>query len=307
MYATRIMAQDIVSGIVVDGKNNPLPGARIEIVGTSDAVYTDVDGEFRFERPAAVQKVRVSYAGRKPVTLSITPQMIVKLSNGWAGKSKGFRGFFEMAGGFGIGGKVNAHAGSCEINDIASFLNTGISFSFGYQLSRHLYAGLGFGVYANMTTATYTDDFSIYDDAKSFAYARIPVFADVRWDFGLWSKASPYVGVKAGYQMSLCLDSYDYDYHRSIASTYDYYQQNTPKLIVMADRVNGLYISPYFGIRTNLYGKCGINLGLSYEISQPKKLHAIYEYGHYENRTKEHMNLGKSYSGVLMFNIGFDF
>lgn len=32
MWLADIMAQEIVSGTVVDSKNNPLPGVRVEIV-----------------------------------------------------------------------------------------------------------------------------------------------------------------------------------------------------------------------------------------------------------------------------------
>jgi len=296
------MAQEIISGTIVDGKNNPLPGARVEIVGRSEVTYSDIDGIFRFDIPVKAEKIKITYVGYKPMVRKIKPDMVIKMGNGWAGKSSGFRSFFDMYGGFGFGGVVNVKAGSTEISDIHSGLNFGISYTLGYQINSNLFVGLGAGALSNMLY--YEETKERYTESEHmFQSGYIPVYADVRWDFGLASKAAPYIDLKLGYQVTIEDNLYD-EYN------YDYYGSND--LYLESKDAKGFYFQPSVGMRTALGNKCGLNLGLSYNVSVPKRITGSYHYfvpsadGDGQYFTEE-MDFGKSYSGILMFNIGFDF
>lgn len=297
MFLADVMAQEIISGTVVDGKNNPLPGVRVEIVGRTEVVYTDIDGIFKFDIPVKADKVRISYVGYKPQERKIKPDMVIKIGNGWAGKPSGFRGFFDIYGGFGIGGKVNVNAGKLAINDIQSFLNFGFTYSLGWQINKNLYVGAGFGATAQMLRYDEEGIESYYDSYTNskFYQIQIPIFADVRWDFGLGErKTAPFVDLKLGYQIGVSIDD---DYQDA------YYPGYYNELELYMHKTNGMFIQPAIGMRTATGNKTGINFGLAYNFMMPKKLTAGY---HYDNGS-DYMDLGKSNSGVLMLNIGFDF
>ena len=297
MWLADIMAQEIVSGTVVDSKNNPLPGVRVEIVGRTEVAYSDIDGIFRFDLPAKAEKIRVSYVGYKPFERKIKPDMVVKMGNGWAGKPSGFRFLLDMYGGIGIGGKVNVEAGSLSINNIHPGINFGMTYSFGWQINRNLYVGVGYGLIMNMmyseVNENYSDNHYHYAD-HSFYSGCVPIFADVRWDFGLGESEAPYVGIKLGYQLNPLVDDSDYYFKAAYGNE---------RLSLFGERVDGLFFMPSVGMRKALGSKIGINLGLSYNVVLPKKLRAEYSY----DGGTDYMDLGKSNSGVMMLNIGFDF
>ncbi len=307
-----IAAQEIVSGTIVDNKNEPLPGARIEIVGRSETAYSDIDGTFRIEVPEKIKKIRVIYVGYKPIERKYKPGMIVKLGNGWAGNPSGFRGFFELNGGFGFGGNVNIHAGNMSVEDLRTFLNAGILFSFGYQINRNFYTGLGLGFMAQMakykervynpsSNSNYSNYVQTYSD---YLYESLPLFLDLRYDLDIAAKTTPYIGLKIGYQF-LFGGCEGEDYFMSV------YDSNN-ELELYTDDVGAFLFQPSIGFRTSLGKKAGINFGLSYNIKKKKKLYGIYHYNQLGQdgsiiNNDERMDFGKSYSGVLMFNISFDY
>lgn len=77
-----VMAQNrTVTGVVVDAATDePLMGASVLPVGSSNGVATDIDGKFTLTVPAAVKEVTVSYVGYTSVTLPVQPVMNVKLT-----------------------------------------------------------------------------------------------------------------------------------------------------------------------------------------------------------------------------------
>lgn len=312
-----IFAQEItVSGIVVDSHNEPIPGATIEIVGRSETSTTDIDGRFVIHLPATAKKVKVSYPGYKPIEVKISDNMLIKMGSGWGASASGFRGFVNMQGGFGFGGKVNAEAGDLFIKDLRTLALFGLNTSYGYQLNRNLFLGLGFGILFNQTSCkTFspyttwegTDGYSI--DSENVIYAAtIPIFANARWDFGLDKKSAPYVDLKVGYQFSLPFESCGYEHLGGTHSnTGPLYQD----LSIQGHRASGLFLQPSFGIRTSIGGKKAVNIGVAYSIVVPRKLTAEYSYQspnqeYYEWET-ERKDIGTVRGGAVLLNIGFDF
>lgn len=301
-----LMAQEVVSGTVIDGKNEPVPGVRVEIDGRAEYATTDIDGRFRIELPVAAKKVRIIYPGFKPIEKKIVPEMIIKLGNGWEGHSNGYRGFFDFYGGVGFGGEVNVDAGMLKIDDIRPGFSFGFTTTHGYQINHNLYAGLGLGVMYNSLHGKIMGPWGYdiqYDDMVS-----IPMFVDVRWDFGLVEKTAPYIGLKIGCKYNIVED----DEYGSLESYY-YDNDINYSLKVFNENTMHFFLQPSVGLRTRLGSKVGMNIGLSYNIMETRKLKGSYSVYRYSwsslpqiNEVTE-FNLGKTTGGVMMLNIGFDF
>lgn len=64
------VAQNTISGTVVDGENNePIIGASVFIKGTKVGTVTDIDGHFTFNASTATPTLEISYIGMKKVTV----------------------------------------------------------------------------------------------------------------------------------------------------------------------------------------------------------------------------------------------
>lgn len=99
---TYVSAQNVVNGIVTDHNGNPIPGAKVEIVGSTESVITELDGTFRLETQTAAKKVKVQYAGMQTKVQSIKPDMIIKLSttNWWNSQPDKYRWLISVQGAF---------------------------------------------------------------------------------------------------------------------------------------------------------------------------------------------------------------
>lgn len=75
------MAQSrTISGVVIDATNDePLVGASVLPVGSSNGVATDMDGKFSLSVPASVKEVTVSYIGYMSVTVPVQDDMTIGL------------------------------------------------------------------------------------------------------------------------------------------------------------------------------------------------------------------------------------
>lgn len=168
-------AQEVVTGTVVDSKNNPIPGARVELEGRSEYCMTDIDGTFRIESPVAVQKVKVSYVGLKTVTKKITPDMVVKLGRGWRDAPENYQWF------------AGANVGAVMIDN--EFENNEMTkFAFGLKAGRVKKVGWYVGTFMNPEVFSGSD-------TKSFS-------AVVGGVFRLWCPLHIYVG--GGYSYMRC-------------------------------------------------------------------------------------------------------
>lgn len=77
-------AQQItVTGTVTDAENNPLIGAAVVVVGTTDGVITDFDGKYTI-KAASGQSLNFSYVGYREQTVKVDGRSVinVKLSEG---------------------------------------------------------------------------------------------------------------------------------------------------------------------------------------------------------------------------------
>lgn len=95
-------AQHIVSGTVTDSDGNPIPGAKVMIVGSSESVITELDGTFRIESPTRAEKVQVFYAGMHSKTQTVKPDMVIKLTQitWWNTQPETYNWFVSLQGAF---------------------------------------------------------------------------------------------------------------------------------------------------------------------------------------------------------------
>lgn len=75
-----LTAQNVVKGKVTDTDGNPIPGVKVEIVGSAESVLTELDGTFSIQTDAPAQKIRVVYSGMQEKVVKVVPDMEVKLS-----------------------------------------------------------------------------------------------------------------------------------------------------------------------------------------------------------------------------------
>lgn len=269
-----IMAQTTITGTVVDKNNAPIPGARVEIAGSSEYVVTDIDGTFRIEVPSSAKHLKVSYPGLTTSEPKIKPDMVVKLGNGWGGKTKGYRGSFDFNFGFAIGHVINEHVGNNQ--DRNQFeLYYGLLTTHGYQINSHLFVGAGIGISLDGMIVDYNRSTMVGNivETSSIGLYYIPVYSDIRWTPFRGRRVCPFVDMKIGYQFGGYAGSRE----------------------ITCKNINGIYIMPSVGIR---FGKTkGFNLGIGYRVSPVRKL-----YDPLEDRV-----VGESNKGVFLLTLGGDF
>lgn len=78
--AAWVSAQNVVTGTVTDRDGNPIPGAKVSIVESTESVITELDGTFRIETEQTVREVQVVYAGMQGKVQAYKPGMVVKLA-----------------------------------------------------------------------------------------------------------------------------------------------------------------------------------------------------------------------------------
>ncbi len=67
-----LLAQQTVTGTVVDASGTPLIAATVQAKGTTTGTVTDIDGKFTLSVPEDVNQVVVSYIGFTPIEIDIT-------------------------------------------------------------------------------------------------------------------------------------------------------------------------------------------------------------------------------------------
>src|SRR5687767_4447750 len=75
LLSTAALAQERttrVTGTVRDEMNAiALPGVPVEVVGTTQIVYTDVDGRFLLELPSGTHEIKIALEGYQPRTVTV--------------------------------------------------------------------------------------------------------------------------------------------------------------------------------------------------------------------------------------------
>ena len=83
LVVTVAFSQRDVSGVVQDDAGNPIPGASIIVLGTSNGTVTDIDGKFSIN-VSSDDQLEVSFVGYETQLVSVGAQsmMVITLSEG---------------------------------------------------------------------------------------------------------------------------------------------------------------------------------------------------------------------------------
>lgn len=83
LFVSTAMAQTqkFTGKVVSEADGEPLVGATVKVVGSSAAAITDLDGNFSITANPNSQ-ITVSYIGFKPKTISVSDNMVVKITDG---------------------------------------------------------------------------------------------------------------------------------------------------------------------------------------------------------------------------------
>lgn len=294
---TGLIAQEVVKGVVFDAKNEPMPGVRVEAVGGTESTVTDIDGNFVIELMRPTKKLRFSYVGFKPQERKITPNMVVKMGGGWAAKPSGYRGFFDMVGGFGSGGAQKFLVNDYYVELGRNMFMFGFNMTHGYQINKNFYVGIGYGAQPVMVYNNEPD----YGEYEWYG-CNLALYLDFRWDYDIRRTVTPYAGLKMGYQY---MGTFDEEYY------YGGYER-----ILYPENTGGFLLMPSVGMRIKLHGKRGFNLGVTYNLLVRKRFtFDDYGYSYYPNNKfdvetvygNREITYDPTTGGVLMLNIGFDF
>lgn len=101
-HADVITAKDTVTGTVIGKDKEPLPGAKVEIIGQPYSTYTDIDGRFNIKCEQGAKKVRVSYPKARDVKQKISPDMTVRIGRNWREDPENYQWFVDANIGIGI-------------------------------------------------------------------------------------------------------------------------------------------------------------------------------------------------------------
>ena len=74
-----IMAEKQISGVVVDGKGEPIIGASVQVRGTTTGTISDYDGEFALSVPDDATTLTVSFVGMQSQEVTIEKRMRITL------------------------------------------------------------------------------------------------------------------------------------------------------------------------------------------------------------------------------------
>ncbi|MDE6340068.1 MAG: carboxypeptidase-like regulatory domain-containing protein [Muribaculaceae bacterium] len=295
LSATSVFARETVKGIVVDSKGDPMPGVKVDIPGTNESVYTDLDGVFQIILREPAKQLQFFYPGYGTSTHKVEPEMKVVLGKGWEGQTECYRGMVDLEGGIGLGGNFTIKRDYNEFRDIHTLLLAGATTTHGAQITRNFFLGFGTGAYLDFTQfeeigVNSNTSYSSYN-YFFFSGVHIPLFMSTRWDFGLTKKTAPYIGLRLGYSMYIPTNNY-HEWHRRY-------------LDVSRNCIGSYFFQPMVGYRTTIYRKFSINLGLSYLSGRLAKYTAESYESNYHNHLKS--KYIKRDDGTILFNIGFDF
>ncbi len=101
-FADVISPKDTVTGTVIGKNKEPLPGAKVEIIGQPYSVFTDLDGRFNIKCEPGAKKVRVSYPKARDVKKKISPDMTVRIGRTWRQVPENYQTFFGANIGVGL-------------------------------------------------------------------------------------------------------------------------------------------------------------------------------------------------------------
>lgn len=80
VFGGTALAQTTYTGIVVDTKGQPMPGAKVQVKGTNESVLTNMDGTYTITTTKHHPRLTTVYAGWNPRRVSAKSDQVIKMS-----------------------------------------------------------------------------------------------------------------------------------------------------------------------------------------------------------------------------------
>ena len=80
LFTTSVVAQRTVTGVVTDDLGDPLPGANVMVVGTTQGSVTDLDGNYSIEVPGDETVLRFSFVGMESKDITVGHQTVINVT-----------------------------------------------------------------------------------------------------------------------------------------------------------------------------------------------------------------------------------
>lgn len=78
--STAAFAQTVVKGIIFDSDRLPLPGATVQVAGTSVKTQSDTEGKYQITVPSPTSKLIVSFVGFETQTVNVNNQTMINIT-----------------------------------------------------------------------------------------------------------------------------------------------------------------------------------------------------------------------------------
>lgn len=79
VFGGTALAQTTYTGIVVDTKGQPMPGAKVQVKGTNESVLTNMDGTYTITTTKRHPRLTTDYAGWNPRRVSAKSDQVIKM------------------------------------------------------------------------------------------------------------------------------------------------------------------------------------------------------------------------------------
>lgn len=263
-----LFAQNVINGTVVDKDKNPIPGAKVEVVGSAESTITELDGTFRLETQTPARKVKVRYVGMQSKTQSVEPNMQVTLTNS--------KIMWNVKAGFGLAN----FRGDVEDNSMKPSWKIGIGMEIPLAGNWLLMPSIEYKQKGCKTSDE--DSYGKEEEKITLHYLQIPIMLGYKLNFndemGLTFKAGPYLAYALKGK-----GKYEYQYKEEIEkNSYDFF-----------DDMDGTRFD------------CGLSFGADFEYKR-FVIGAEADFG-FINIVKDDIDDYELHNTAVFFSVGYKF
>lgn len=263
-----LFAQNVINGTVVDKDKNPVPGAKVEVVGSTESTITELDGTFRLETQSPARKVKVRYVGMQSKTQEVEPNMLVTLTSS--------KITWNVKVGYGLANFI----GDAEDNSMKSSLKVGVGVDIPLGGKWLLMPSIEYK--QKGYKSSYEFDYTKEEDKITLHYLQLPILMGYKIGFnnnaGMTLKFGPYLAYALKGK-----EKYEYSYDGVVEKeSYDLFEDTDVKRF-----------------------DCGVSLGVDFEYKR-FVIGAEGDFGCI-NIMKDEYDDMKMYNAAVYFSVGYKF
>lgn len=263
-----LFAQNVVNGTVVDKDKNPVPGAKVEVVGSTESTITELDGTFRLETQSPARKVKVRYVGMQSKTQEVEPNMLVTLTSS--------KIMWNVKVGYGLANFI----GDAEDNSMKPSLKVGVGVDIPLGGKWLLMPSIEYK--QKGYKSCYEDEDTKEEDKITLHYFQLPILMGYKIGFnsnaGMTLKFGPYLAYAFKGK-----EKYEYSYNGKVEKeSFDLFDETDVKRF-----------------------DCGVSLGVDFEYKR-FVIGAEADFGCLNIMKDEYDDL-KMYNAAMYFSVGYKF